>query len=83
MTRIVCRACGSARIIPDAQLLDHDGTTRLPLLVSAPRANPTPGPVGIAATSSSTRARVCGDCGLVELQAVDAARMWAEHTGDA
>ncbi|RQP08907.1 MAG: hypothetical protein EAS51_13355 [Microbacteriaceae bacterium] len=81
MTRIVCRACGSGRIIPDAQPLDHDGTTRQPLLVAAPVANPSTGLLGLAATSSPTRARVCGDCGLVELYAVDTARMWAEHTG--
>lgn len=81
MTRLVSPACGSARIIPDAQLLDHDGTTRLPPHGSAPRADPTPGILSAAATSSTTRARVCGDCGLVELYAVDAGRMWAEHTG--
>lgn len=79
MTQLVCRACGSARIIPDAAVVDHDGMTRLPLLVTAPRQNPTGGLLSVAATSSPTQARVCGGCGLVELYAAEPQRMWAEH----
>jgi hypothetical protein len=78
----VCRSCSSTRVIPDAVVNDHDSVSWRPLSVTAKLAHPqtVAEVLGVAATRDSMTvplaARVCADCGAVELYAPDAAALW-------
>lgn len=88
MSEVVCRVCGSERVIPDAEVRDYDATSYRGLSVVADRAVPQPTtflgiiPATVASTSGVLRARVCADCRHVDLHTPDAARMWAEYSGE-
>lgn len=77
MDQLVCRACASPNVVPDAVVYDHGASTWAPLHVSVPLANPEPGLLARVRDSAALSARLCGDCGLVEFHAADAARLWA------
>lgn len=82
MTPATCRSCSSPNVISDAVVNDHNAVSWAPLQVTVKLAHPQATEVlGIPATrdqlSVPLAARVCGDCGAVELYAPDAARLWA------
>lgn len=82
MTQVTCRSCSSSNVIPDAVVNDHNAVSWAPLQVSVRLAHPqTTEVLGIPATrdqlSVPLAARVCGDCGAVDLYAPDAAQLWA------
>lgn len=85
MSDLVCRACGSTDVIPDAIVNDHDSSSWRPLGVTARRAHPVDAGIAGLATSDALTvplaARVCGACGLVEFSAPDAAALWAAYRG--
>lgn len=87
MTATTCRKCGSTDVIPDAVVNDHNSTTApFPLGVTAKRANPASGEIlGLTATAATMTvplaARVCAECGAVDLYAPDAASLWAAYRG--
>jgi hypothetical protein len=86
MSAVVCRTCSSSNVVPDAVLNDHDQVSWRPLSVTVRRAKPEAAEfLGIAGTRDTMtvplQARVCGDCGAVDLYAPDAATLWAAYTG--
>jgi hypothetical protein len=81
---VVCRACSSNKVIPDAVVNDHDQVSWRPLSVTVKRATPEAAEfLGIAGTRDTMtvplHARVCADCGAVDLYAADAAALWAAY----
>ena len=87
MTQPACRACASTNVIPDAVVNDHNSSTApFPLGVTAKRASPESVEfLGLSATAAAMTvplaARVCADCGAVDLYAPDAASLWAAYRG--
>ena len=86
MSAVVCRACSSSNVIPDAVVNDHDQVSWRPLSVTVRRAKPEAAVfLGIAGTRDTMtvqlHARVCGDCGAVDLYAADAAALWSAYKG--
>ena len=86
MSAVVCRSCSSNNVIPDAVLNDHDQVSWRPLSVTVNRAKPEPAEfLGIPGTRDTMtvplHARVCGDCGAVDLYAADAAALWSAYRG--
>ena len=70
-----CLKCGSDAVVPDVELVDRgESDARRPTQLgfeTKPDAILFTGEVRVG-----TRARVCGDCGFVELYADDAAKLW-------
>ena len=68
-----CTRCGSDAVIPDAHLLVADvGSTRFLVGVDRrPGAKVLKSPV-----RTDVRVRVCGDCGLVEVESADPRALW-------
>ena len=70
-----CLKCGSDSVVPDVRLVDYvdQGTRRTAELgiETKPDAVLFKGEVRV-----ETRARVCGDCGFVEVYAADPAAIW-------
>lgn len=87
MTQPLCRSCGSADLILDAVVNDHDQVSWRPLGVTVRLARPeTTEILGITAATRDTmtvplHARVCGECGLTELYAADPRGLWAASRG--
>ena len=70
-----CLKCGSDAVIPDARLIDRsESSTRRPAEVGVETK-----PDAVLFTGevrTETRARVCGDCGFVEVYAAEPAKLW-------
>lgn len=87
MSQPRCRSCSSENVIPDAVVNDHDAVSWRPLSVTAKLAHPetVAEVLGVTATRDSMTvplaARVCGDCGAVDLYAPDASALWAAYRG--
>jgi len=86
MSAVVCHACSSSNVIPDAVVNDHDQVSWRPLSVTVTRAKPEAAEfLGIAGTRDTMtvplHARVCGACGAVDLYAADAAALWSAYQG--
>ena len=73
-----CLKCGSDSMIPGVRVIDRgDGNSRQPLELGVevkPDAVLFRGEVRVEAV-----ARVCGDCGFVEVYAADPAALWDAH----
>lgn len=73
-----CPRCGSDSIIPDVRVLDRgDGNARAPQevgVVKRPEAMLFKDEIRTPVT-----ARVCADCGAVELTATDPDTLWTAH----
>jgi len=77
-----CNRCGSANVVPDAEVRDYDASSYRPLTVVVPLARPGGGLIKKTSESGQVRARVCGDCGAVELFSPQAAALYAAYRGD-
>jgi hypothetical protein len=80
-----CRSCGSVKVIPDADVFDFDNISWRPLSVTARLAAPEPVLAGLGTRETSStplKARVCADCGAVDLYAPDAAALWKTYSGE-
>ena len=73
-----CLKCGSDAMIPGVRVIDRaEGNSRLPAELGVevkPEAVLFRGEVRV-----ETVARVCGDCGFVEVYAADPAALWDAH----
>ena len=73
-----CLKCGSDGMIPDVRVIDRgESNGRQPVdlgLATKPDAVLFKGEVRV-----ETVARVCGDCGFVEVYATDPAALWDAH----
>ncbi len=73
-----CLRCGSDSLIPDVRMIDRgDGNARTKQEVGVMK-NPTAMLFKDEARTSIT-ARVCADCGAVELTAVNPDVLWQAH----
>ena len=72
----VCTRCGSDAVIPDAFAYVKDvGAVRPQAgVLTKPEALMMKGPV-----RTDLRLRVCGDCGLVEVEAADPRALWEAY----
>jgi len=69
-----CRACGSTRIIPNVELLDHDNKHLYALVCGNPEAV-----LFKDRLFSQVRAWICGMCGVMELRVVDPASLYEKY----
>ena len=76
-----CARCASTNVVADAEVRDYDASSHRPLTVVVPLARPTGGLIKKTSESGEVRARVCGDCGAVELFTTQAAALAAAYRG--
>ena len=87
MTETPCRSCGSSAVIPDAVVNDQNRVSWAPLEVTVRLARPVP-VEGLAflgaqreTMTAPLAARLCGECGALDLYAPNAAALWAAYRG--
>ncbi len=73
-----CLKCGSDAMVPDALLLERTNEGRRRPVETVVQTRPDAW-VLKGEVSQPTRAQVCGDCGFVELYAVDPHAIWDAH----
>ncbi|MEO0556838.1 MAG: hypothetical protein AAF170_01510 [Bacteroidota bacterium] len=70
-TGLTCLRCGSSSVIPDAEIIDSNGSPLKVNVQRKPEASMFKGRV-----YSTVRFQVCGVCGNVEMYAEDPEALW-------